>query len=320
MSDSGKARRAIVIGAAGQDGIHLTLHLAGLGYEVLRVTRNSITHVDGETQPFDILDSGQSMQLLKSAQPREIYYLAAHHHSAEEAETNPAEVALRSMRVHFDGWVNVLESVRSESPTTRAFLASSVLVYGELGESPQSETTPMVPNTPYGISKLAAMGACRTYREQYGVYAACGILFNHDSPLRPASFVSRKIARAAVAASRNAVVHLSLGSLDVELDWSAAADIVRAMHLVLELDDPDDFVIASGELHSVREFAHIAFDQFGLNYEDYVTVDSSILRRPNGSVPRLGDIGRLRRATGYQPQIAFQQLVRDMVSAELMVQ
>lgn len=309
-------RSAIVVGAAGQDGTYLGRHLEELGYSVFKVGRSTAT-IDGNDVPFDILDRDQTRQLVQQVAPDEIYYLAAYHHSAEEQQSCFPEVLRESMTVHFDGVVNVLQAIVDASLPTRLFLASSALVFGDPDHAPQTETTPIRPTTAYGVSKAAAMGACSAYRRQFGVFAAAGIFFNHESPLRTPKFVSKKIAQAAALASRGNTARLRLGALDVHIDWSAAQDAVRAAHAILQIDQAQDFVIASGNTHSVRDFAATAFAAVDLDYGRYVDVDETILQRSVASVPRHGDPSLLRKLTGFRPTISFEAMVRGMVEAEL---
>jgi GDPmannose 4,6-dehydratase len=311
-----RPKSALIVGAFGQDGHYLAQYLIAQGYRVVRLGRE---HSDGYagTGGIDILDRAKVEDLVGSLAPAEIYYLAALHHSSEQS-TPPLDVLLAaSMKVNFEGLLNILQAVAARSPGCRVFFASSALVFGEATSAPQTEDTPMRPTTPYGVSKLAAMGACELYRRHHGTFAVSGIMFNHESPRRSPSFVSRKISIAAARAAKGRVSELRLGALDAELDWSAAEDVVRAAHAMLQTDEAIDCVIASGQLHSVRDFASTAFDFVGLNYEDYVREDDTILHRPATSVPRVGDPSRLRAATGFAPQISFDDMVRSMVKADM---
>jgi len=307
---------ALIVGAFGQDGHYLSNYLSAQGYSVVRAGRSRIEGHAG-ADSFDVLDPSVVAELIGDLLPAEIYYLAAFHHSSEQ-EPPPLDALLAaSMSVHFGGLLNILQGVVTRSPASKVFLASSALVFGEALISPQSEETPRLPTTPYGVSKVAAMGACELYRRTHGIFAVSGILFNHESPRRSASFVSRKIAIAAAKAAKGQAAELRLGALDAQLDWSAAEDVVRAAHAMLQMPEPVDCVIASGQLHSVREFARVAFDVVGLDYRDHVTQDDAILHRPVTTVPRLADPSRLRRATGFAPQISFEDMVCSMVRAEM---
>lgn len=310
-----RPKSALIIGAFGQDGHYLSEHLAEGGYEVTRVGRD---RTEGRsTAAVDILDRGQVFSLVGDLVPAEIYYLAAFHHSAEDAPPPLDELLSRSMRVHVDGLVNVLEAVVNFSPRSRVFQASSALVFGEAESAPQNEDTPLQPTTPYGVSKVAAMGACRLYREAHGIFAVSGILFNHELPRRGTRFVSRKIAIAAARAAMGAPADLRLGALEAEVDWSAAEDVMRAAHAMLQMGEPVDCVIASGKLHTVRDFVRLAFETVGLDYKDHVTQDETILHRRAADVPRLGDPSRLRKVTGFVPSVSFEDMVRAMVHAEM---
>lgn len=317
MSVATERRSAIIVGSSGQDGVYLGRFLDELNYDLTRVTRSAVVEGAGSPEPFSILDAVAVASLVSRTRPAEIYYLAAFHHSSEEIQPNTADLVRNSMAVHFDGLLNFLSAVVAHSPDTRLFLASSVLVFGELTSSPQSEDTPLRPNSAYGLSKAAAMNLCKLFREQMGVFASSGILYNHESPLRGPTFASKKIARAVVDAFTGKVGSITLGNLDTQVDWSAAEDTVRAAHAVLQIDQPRDFIIASGETHSVREFAEAAYGSLGLDYERYVGVDQSILHREANNVPRCGNPELLHRLTPYRPRVMFREMVAGIVAAEL---
>lgn len=305
---------SIIIGGEGQDGRLLRNHLRRARRDVISVDRGA-TRADPPRAigPVDVLDAAAVSGLIGSTKPAEVYYLAAYHHAAEAAPPEPAELLRRSFAIHVDGVVNVLEAIRTTSPATRLFYAASSHVFGDAAGPMQDETTPLQPRCAYGITKAAGMQCCRLYRSAHGVFASVGILYNHESSLRREQFVSQKIVRAAVAAARGSREKLVLGDLSARIDWGYAPDFVDAMARILSLDRPDDFVIATGEAHTVGEFATIAYEAVGLEAAAYVEQDPSILHKPGLTL--IGDSAKLRAATGWKPSVTFQQMVQALVHA-----
>jgi GDPmannose 4,6-dehydratase len=312
----GDARRALVVGAHGQDGSYLCEHLNSLGYAVFAGGRDEIVG-SRERQTFNILDSGAVTDLLGRKQFDEIYYLAAHHHSSQDDTESLESLIGRSFDVHCRGLLNVLDGISKASKQTRLFYAASSLVFGEPAHAPQNEDTPLAPICAYGVTKTAGIGLCRLYRREKDVYACAGILYNHESPRRAARFVTRKIVQAACEIQKNPKLTLSLGDLEAQVDWSFAGDVVRAMHAMLQLDEPNDFVVASGTLHSVRDFADRAFGLLGLDYRNHVVQSSNLLQRKVRKTPLLGDASRLRSATSWEPKTTFDGLVELMMKSEM---
>jgi GDPmannose 4,6-dehydratase len=310
-------RRAVVVGAGGQDGTLLSAHLRALGYEVVGVNRVGVLRPGRDTQALDLLDAAQAEAFLSSCLPDEIYFLAAHHHSSEEDAGGVFQLLRQSYETHCQRFLNVLEASVRHVPRAHIFYAASALVFGHPDTHPQDEKTPMRPVCPYGVTKLYGMGLCEIYRRDFGLFCTAGILFNHESPLRQPRFVTRKISRAVAAIKRGEQRELSLGSLDAEVDWSAAEDFVEAMRLSLAIDVPQDFVFASGKLHSLREFCELAFAAAGLDYRDHVKTDAALLVRGARRIPLHGNPQRLMAATGWRPKVSFEALVSGMVRAEL---
>ncbi len=302
--------KALVIGSNGQDGRLLCTLLHKKGARVFGIDRAS----GEQTQSFvrfsglDICDLPRVNNLLAEASPDEVYSLAAYHHSAEQQKP-PDENTL--------GLNNVLAAI-ADSPTPRArvFYAASSRIFGEPAEDVQDESTPISPVCAYGISKAAGVHLCRYYRRQHGVYVSTGILFNHESPLRPAHFVTKKIVRAAVRIRSGLERELVVGNLDAQVDWGWAPDYIEAMHAILQLDCPDDFVLATGILHSVQEVVEIAFSAVGLNWREHVVERSGVLEGRRAVKPPCGSAAKLQAATGWQPRVPFEEMVRIMVAAE----
>ena len=310
--------KALVIGCNGQDGTLLCalLHKKGATVFGLDRARGDGTQSFVRFSALDICDLARVNDLLAEARPDQVYYLAAYHHSAEQQKP-PGEVVARSLQVNTLGLNNVLSAIAdSPSPRARVFYAASSRVFGEPAEDVQQESTQMAPVCAYGISKAAGVHLCRYYRRQHSVYVSTGILFNHESPLRPAHFVTKKIVRAAVRIRSGLEHELVLGNLDAQVDWGWAPDYVEAMHAILQLDCADDFVLATGVLHSVREILEIAFSAVGLNWREHVVERSGVIEGRRMVRPLCGSAAKLQAATGWQPRVSFEEMVRIMVTAE----
>lgn len=294
---------ALIVGSAGQDGTLLTAHLRDRGYVVHGVTRPS----------FAIGDAVSVANLVGELQPAEIYYLAAFHHSSQDAPIDPLGLFERSVTVHVTALVHFLDAIRTRAPRARLFYAASSLIFGEVAESPQTESTPIAPTCAYGITKAAGLHICRHYRRTYGVHASTGILYNHESPLRHAKFVSKKIVTAARAIQRGTLDTLVLGDLSARVDMGYAPEYVDAMHRIVALDTPDDFIVATGEHHSIQELVEEAFGELGLDWRRHVREDRALITR---TAPlRVGDPSKLTRATGWRATTRFAELARILVRA-----
>ncbi len=319
-------KKALITGITGQDGSYLAEFLLGKGYAVHGLIRRASTfntdrieHLykdphEAETRLFlhygDVASSGNLSDLVYDIRPNEIYHLAAQSH----------------VRVSFDmpeytgdvtglGTVRLLEAIRKSGIDTRFYQASSSEMFGST-PPPQNEATPFQPQSPYAAAKLYAYWLTRTYREGYGIHASNGILFNHESPRRGETFVTRKITRAVAAIVAGQQDTLFLGNLDAKRDWGYAPDFVEAMWLMLQQDTPDDYVIGTGEAHSVREFLDEAFGYVGLDWRTYVRIDERYYR-PNEVDYLLADPTKAREQLGWQPRTAFRELVHIMVDADL---
>jgi len=293
--------RALVIGAHGQDGTLLTSFLKAREWEV-----DGIGKEDLDLGRFD------PVKAVLARGYQHIYYLAAFHHSSQDsAVPSDRELYQKSSEVHVTGLINVLEGVRSVSPASRIFYAASSLIFGSPAQEPQNEDTPFAPHCIYGITKTNGIQLCRFYREKHGVFASSGILFNHESPLRQRKFVIPKIIHSAIAISSGSPEKLHLGDLSARVDWGYAPDYVEAMHRILCLDQPEDFVIASGETHSVQEVVAIVFHALGLDWRDHVLESPSILTRQRTALR--GDSSKLHKATGWKPTVGFKQMILDLL-------
>ncbi len=326
-TDDPVLRRALITGITGQDGAYLARLLVDKGYEVHGLVRRSSTfgteriddlyldpHV-GSARLFlhygDLADGNSLAALLASIRPAEVYNLGAQSHVGVSFQ-NP----LYTADVDALGTLRLLEAIRHTDPSIRFYQASSSEMYGKVAEVPQSESTPFHPRSPYGVAKVYAYWQTVNYREAYGMFAANGILFNHESPLRGETFVTRKITRAATRIKLGLQTTLYLGNLDAERDWGFAGDYVEAMWLMLQQEEPDDFVIATGERHSVRSFASEVFGRLDLDWEDHVEIDPRYYRPAEVDILQ-GDASKAKRLLGWTPTTSFAKLVDVMVDADL---
>jgi GDPmannose 4,6-dehydratase len=322
----GPKKRALITGAAGQDGSYLIELLLSRGYDVSAHSRHAVgpdRHGGGVSwHRGDLTDERFLQDLLTSCEPHEIYNLAAVSRPALSWD-QPMETA------HLNALVpqRICEYIRRRSPRSRLFQASSSEIFGDSATPLQNEQTPVNPKSPYGISKVYAHQIVGAYREQYGLHLCCGIMFNHESPRRPLSFVSQKIAHAAAAASfgltetqeldeRGKPILLDgklyLGDINVRRDFGYAGDFVEAMHLILQSDEPADFVVGTGDTHSIAEFCEAAFNVVQLDWSRYVFIDKALLRKVDSRFTR-ADASKIRTQLGWSPKISFQKLVEMMV-------
>ena len=312
--------RALITGITGQDGSYLAELLLSKGYQVFGVVRRSSTENFERIAPFrdriellqaDLLDQVSLMQALQGANPDEVYNLAAQ----SFVPTSWVQPVLTAEYTGI-GVVRLLEAIRSVCPRTRFYQASSSEMFGKVREVPQSETTPFYPRSPYGVAKAYGHHITVNYRESYGLYAASGILFNHESPRRGLEFVTRKITDGVARIKLGLSKELFLGNLDAKRDWGFAGDYVKAMWSMLQQKEPSDFVVASGKEHTVRDFARIAFECAGLKYEDHVRLDPALIR-PAEVDSLLGNPKRAREVLGWQPETTFEQMIEMMVRSDI---
>ncbi|MBF6300457.1 GDP-mannose 4,6-dehydratase [Nocardia amamiensis] len=294
----------VVTGAAGQDGTLLSDLLAARGEQVLRIGRGG---------PVDITDAAAVDHVIATERPRQVYLLAAVQHSSQDDHGDPHELARVSHRVNTLPVQHFAEAIERHRTGTRLFYAASSHVFGPDHATVCDENSGLAPDSIYGVTKAAGLLACRAYRAR-GVFAAAGIMFNHESPLRADKFVTRKIARAVARIQRGDTDVVEVGRLDAGADWGYAPDYVEAMTRILALDEPDEFVVATGEHHTVAQFCAAAFGMAGLNWKDHVRERSSMLTRSRQ--PLVGDATRLRQRTGWRPSVDFRGMVRAMLVAE----
>ncbi|HYE31523.1 MAG TPA: GDP-mannose 4,6-dehydratase [Methylomirabilota bacterium] len=320
-------KKALITGITGQDGSYLAELLLSKGYEVHGIIRRASTFNTGRLDPIyedphsgssrmflhygDLADASALARLIGKVQPEEVYNLAAQSH----------------VRVSFDapeyttditgtGAIRLLEAIREVGIKPRYYQASSSEMYGLVQEVPQTEKTPFYPRSPYGCAKVYAYWITVNYRESYGMHASNGILFNHESPRRGETFVTRKITRALARIKAGMQDKLFLGNLDAKRDWGYAKEYVEAMWLMLQQPEPDDYVIATNETHSVREFLEIAFAHVGLDYQKYVEIDPRYYRPAEVDL-LIGDASKAKAKLGWEPKVKFAELVRIMVDADV---
>ena len=324
-----ETKRAVIIGISGQDGSYLAELLLYKGYEVHGLVRRSSQYFIGSDAGIcvdsfiptsdkltlyygDLSDYSSIDRIIRDVRPHEVYNLGA----------------MSDVRVSFDipeytgdvtglGALRVIESVRNNGlKDTRIYQASSSEMYGKVAETPQKETTPFYPRSPYAIAKMYAYWMCKNYRESYGMFISNGILFNHESPRRGPNFVTQKIVRAAVAIKNGKQDTLLLGNLDAKRDWGYAPEYVEGMWRMLQYTAPDDFVLATGETHTVREFLDLAFGHVGLKWEEYVKIEPRLFRPAEVDL-LCGDPTKARTMLGWKPEVTFEKLVELLMSAEL---
>jgi GDPmannose 4,6-dehydratase len=313
-------RRALITGIGGQDGSFLAELLLDAGYAVSGLVRPGALPYENlaaiedriELHEADLLNQTSLAQALRAARPAEVYNLAAPSFvpASWDQPVQTAEFAAV-------GATSLLEAIRLVDPTIRFYQASSSEIFGEPAEVPQTEETPLAPVTPYGVAKAYAHFSARSYRHRYGLYACSGILYNHESARRPLKFLPRKVAHGAAAISLGLDQELVLGDLDATRDWGYAGDYVRAMWLMLQQDEPDDYVVASGESHSVRELVECAFAHVGLDWQQHVRVDRALQRGAAELRRLIGNPARARAQLGWEAEIDFTRLVHLLVDADL---
>lgn len=313
-------RRALITGVAGQDGTYLTDLLVSKGYHVYGVPGPYPGAFTGQLQRHegrlfgieaDLTDMASLLAAVEESSPDEVYNFAA-----QSSVGDSFNEAIATTEVNAVGVLRMLEALRQVRPQARFFQAASAEMFGNALETPQRETTPLHPRSPYAASKTYAYHIVGSYRDSYAMHASNGILFNHESPLRGLQFVTRKITDAAARISLGLADEVALGNLDAKRDWGFAGDYVEAMWLMLQQERPDDFVIATGEMHTVREFCAAAFSCVGLDYQRYVRVDPGLLRPIDVNL-FCGDSTKARTALGWKPTVSFVQLVEMMVNADL---
>jgi GDPmannose 4,6-dehydratase len=313
-------KRAVITGITGQDGSYLAEFLLDKDYEVFGLIRRSstvnferISHLQDKLELIsgDLLDQKSLVTALQTAKPHEVYNLGAQSFVPASWEQPMLTGEITGL-----GVTRMLEAIRTTDEKIRFYQASTSELFGKAQETPQSETTPFYPRSPYGVSKLYAHWITINYRESFDMFACAGILFNHESPRRGLEFVTRKITHAVARIKHGIDEELRLGNLDARRDWGFAGDFVQAMWLMLQQDKPDDFVIATGETRTIREFCQVAFDRAGLDWEKYVVIDERFFRPAEVNI-LLGDAAKASETLGWKPETSFEKMVQLMVDHDL---
>jgi GDPmannose 4,6-dehydratase len=312
--------RALITGITGQDGSYLAELLLEKGYEVVGVLRRSstlnferIAQIQDrvELAPGDLLDEASLIHILREFRPTEVYNLAAQ----SFVQTSFSQPVLTG-EITALGVTRLLDAIRIVDPEIKFYQASSSEMFGKVQAVPQVETTPFYPRSPYGVAKLYGHWITVNYRESYDLHASSGILFNHESPRRGLEFLPRKVTNGVAQIKLGMAKELRLGNLEAERDWGFAGDYVEAMWLMLQQETPDDYVVATGETHSVRRFCEIAFGHVGLNWEDHVTIDEKFFRPAEVDL-LIGDYAKAEKVLGWKPRTPFEDLVTMMVDADM---
>lgn len=313
-------RKALITGITGQDGSYLAEFLLEKDYEVLGMVRRSSTvnfnrieqiQDDVKLVSGDLLDQSSLSCIMREYQPDEVYNLAAQSFVPTSWHQPVFTGGVTAL-----GVTRMLEALRSEAPDARFYQASSSEMFGKVREVPQTEATPFYPRSPYGVAKVYGHWITVNYRESYDIFACSGILFNHESPRRGMEFVTRKVTYHVAKIKLGLTDHVALGNLDSRRDWGFAGDYVRAMWLMLQEDAPDDYVVGTGETHSVRELCEAAFSHVGLNWEDYVTQDPRFMRPAEVDL-LVSDPTKARKTLGWKPKVSFRELIGMMVDADI---
>ena len=320
QGESTLAKRALITGITGQDGSYLAELLLSEGYEVFGVVRRASTenyerieHLRGKITLLqaDLLDQSSLVQVIRESNPTELYNLAAQ----SFVPTSWAQPVLTAEFTAI-GVTKVLEAMRAVNPEIRFYQASSSEMFGKVLEVPQSEDTPFYPRSPYGVAKVYGHYITVNYRESYNLHASSGILFNHESPRRGLEFVTRKVTDGVARIKLGLANELRMGNLDAQRDWGFAGDYVHAMWLMLQQDTPDDYVVATGETHTVKELVQLSFDRVGLDWEKYVVIDPRFIRPAEVDL-LIGQPAKANNVLGWVPQTSFQTLVNMMVDADM---
>lgn len=316
----GKAKRALITGVTGQDGSHLAEFLLSKGYEVIGMVRRSSTvnferikHIQEKITLVsgDLLDEVSLIAILREHRPAEVYNLAAQ----SFVQTSWPQPVFTG-EVTALGVTRILDAIRIVDPDIRFYQASSSEMFGKVVEVPQRESTPFYPRSPYGVAKVYGHWITVNYRESYNMFAVSGILFNHEGPRRGLEFVTRKISNGVARIKQGLATELRLGNIESQRDWGYAGDYVKAMWMMLQQDQPDDFVVSTGETNSVRRFCEVAFGHVGLDYRDYVVQDERFFRPAEVDL-LVGDPSKARLVLGWQPETSFETLVKMMVDSDM---
>ncbi|MBU0580430.1 MAG: GDP-mannose 4,6-dehydratase [Candidatus Margulisbacteria bacterium] len=311
--------KALIVGHQGQDGTLLYDYLEKKGYQIFGIDKNSnkSTH-QGFPARTDICNPQEVSEIIKKFQPDEVYHLAALHHSSEDQISEDLDLFQKSYQINVGTLLNFLAAIKESSPKTRLFFAASSHIFGSVKTSLQDENTPINPSNLYGTTKAFGVLACRYYRNKHSLFASAGILYNHESEYRSPNFLSKKIILAAINIKNKKQDKLILGDLDAKVDWGYAPDYIEAMYKILQLDSPDDFVIATGEKRTVKDFVEEAFRLLGLDWKEHVETDQNIIHKEK--ITRIGNPKKLKKIAGWEPKVDFKSMIKILLEKELQKQ
>ena len=309
-------KKAIVVGHTGQDGTYLSSLLREKEYEVTGISSKEVSKNNYSITKVDLLQEQQVTDLLKKIQPDEIYFLAAVHQSSSDKPIEDGMLFQKSLDLNVKALINFLENIRKHSQSSKLFYAASSHIFGSPATFPQNELTPFHPDCIYGITKTAGIGACRFYRENHKIFASVGIFYNHESPLRESKYVSKKIVKSAIEIKKGLKTELILGNLESQIDWGYAPDYMRAVHALMQLPNPDDYIISSGAIHTIKDFVSEVFTYLGLDWTKFVKVDPSLITKKQKH-NLFGNNQKIKKATGWSPSADFKTLTKILVDEEL---
>ena len=309
--------RALITGSGGQDGSYLCDSLREDGWEICEITRHAVFQNGMKKKPIDIRDTAAMGAIIDEFQPHQIYHLAAHHHSAEQIDYDTIGTLRKSFQVHVDAFLGILEGVARYASKCRVFYAASSHVFGIPVDAPQTEETPFNPVCPYGVSKSTGIKIGQLFRKQHELFVCSGILYNHDSPRRANTFLIPGIVRQGLEIKRGEADAITVGKLDASVDWGYAPDYVDAMRRILEVDRADDYVVASGRLHSVNDVVKTVIEKLQLPGSTMINEDKSRLVKSKPQVPLVGDSRKLTALTGWRPTIGFDDMIGKIIDARL---
>ncbi len=309
-------KKAIIVGHTGQDGTCLSSLLLSHGYEVTGFSTNSVSENKYSICKIDIRKYTEVQNAIKNILPNEVYFLAAIHQSSADIHIEDGELFQKSFDLNVKAYINFLEAIRLYSPKTKIFYAASSHIFGNPSTSPQNESTPLNPNCIYGITKTAGIRIGHFYKENHAIFSSVGIFYNHESPLRESKYVSKKIVETVVAIKQGKKNELILGNLESQIDWGYAPDYMKAVYQMMRQEKSDDFIISSGELHTIKDFAEGVFDYLGLDCKKYVKVNPSLITKKQKQ-NLFGNNRKIQSATGWTPSVSFNELIKILVDAEI---
>lgn len=308
-----KRKKALIIGVNGQDGKILFNFLSRLNYGIIGIDKDAVkTHNLIWRKKINIYKKNEVEQIIRTVRPDEIYYLAAWHHSSQDKQQDLYNELCKSYQINVFSFINFLESIRLHSQKTKIFYASSSLIFGDCENKSQTEKTPYHPNSAYGLTKMDGTILCHLYRKKYGLFASSGILYNHESEHRAENFISMKIIKGALKIKNKKQNKLLIGNLSSLVDWGYAPDYIEAMHKILNTPKANDFIIATGKLHSVLDFIKIAFGHLSLDWKKYVKEDKKIVAKERPTLA--GNYAKLKNATGWKPTTNFPNMIKKIIN------